>query len=256
MTSKIPRDRIKHLEWVPGMELPKIQNTGSASGGATPPGIIVQSTADFWTISGVHYRDGIYDVDLAKTLLDEGNAKTQDEWSAYAREAQAKGEFYTESMPKHHALLTAAYKLEDNPMKEEIKEFLKKSMFERWLTTLTRVQYQPQGSLEDVIIHSRGMPDEYSVIENFVFNDEYVKDSTRPSNYKALLEVDDLQEIQNVYQWLTDKNIYLWRVNERSDQVKERVAWFGAYFGWTGLNCVRDPAFHFASLGVRFVRRA
>lgn len=216
----------------------------------------VQSTTGFWRIQGVHYRDSTIDVDLAKHLLDGGNAKTQDEWIAYSKEAQAKNEFYTGDMPLQHAAFTATYKLEEGAMKEEIRAFVKKHMFERFLLTTTRIQYQPQGSMEDFITHNRAMSDEYVVKENFVFPDEWIEESTRPSNYKALLGVEDLKEINSVYHWLTGKRAYLWRVNGRSEGIVERVVWLCADSVGLGLGCGWSPSGTGASLGVRAVRRA
>jgi len=60
-------------------------------------------------ISGVNYRNGIYTVDLAKSLLDNGNAKTQDEWTAYAINAMSQNEFYTPDYPLFYGLLKAMY---------------------------------------------------------------------------------------------------------------------------------------------------
>lgn len=43
------------------------------------PQTAIQSAQDYWRVPGVNYRNGVYIVDLAKTLLDSGNAKTQDD---------------------------------------------------------------------------------------------------------------------------------------------------------------------------------
>ncbi len=252
---RIPRDLIKHLEWSPGMGLPKPASTssGGSSGSLPPTNSRLDSTIDYWSIPSVQYRGGIYIVDLAKSLLDGGNKKTQDEWIAYAKEAQPKDEFYTGDMPLQHAIFTATFQLEESAGKEEIRQFVKKHMFERWLMTTTRIYYQPQGSTEDIIVHNKGL-DEYQSRENFVFPDEYVKDSTRPSNYKALLDVDNLEEINKVYQWLTEKNAYLWRNNSRTRNVEERVARFVAGSGRAWFYCDRNPSIRGASLGVRIKR--
>src|SRR3989344_6431804 len=52
----------------------------------------IQTTADFWTIEGVLYRGESHEVDLAKTWLDNGTARTQDAWIDYTREARGRNE--------------------------------------------------------------------------------------------------------------------------------------------------------------------
>ena len=160
MSNRIPRNLIRHLEWTPGTELPPSPKPGTSPGTGSRD-IDVTSSGDFWSISGVPYGTEFYTVDLLKTLLNEGNAKTQDEWIEFRKEAIPKNEFYTGDMPLQHALFTTLYKLRDDTVKkdevETIKEFVKKPMFERWLATTTRIMYQPSGSLDDVIIHNNGM---------------------------------------------------------------------------------------------------
>src|SRR3989344_4733374 len=98
------------------MELPKPANTssGGSSGNLPPKSNRLDTTTDYWSIPSVQYRGGVYIVDLAKSLLDEGNTKTQDMWIAYAKEAQPKDEFYTGDMPLQHAIFTASFQLEES----------------------------------------------------------------------------------------------------------------------------------------------
>lgn len=223
-----------------------------------PSEIIVQSTTDFWTISGVHYRDSIYDVDLTKILLDGGSLKTQDQWIAFSIDAQTRNEPYTPSAPLFYSVCAAAYKAKDDPTKrqqtEEIKAFLKKHLFERWLMTTTRIHYASQRGLDDRIVHDINMTSQSIVTETFVYPDEWVKNSMRPSNYKALLGTDNPVEIQNVFHWITEKDAYLWRLNNRTSQVEERVVSLDANSDELWLYCNRDPANTDASLGVRAVK--
>ncbi|MDO8509410.1 MAG: hypothetical protein Q7S27_07050 [Nanoarchaeota archaeon] len=210
----------------------------------------IQNHSDFWTIPGVIYRDEIITVDLSKSLLDGGNRKSQNDWIVYSFGAKA-GDFYTGDMPLHHAVFTAAYKMSDSPIKEEIRKFIKKFMFDHFLATTTRIYYQPIGSLEDIIVHNRSMSNEYSVKEEFVFGDEYVKDSIRPSNYKALLGVDELAKINSVYEWLTGKRVYLIRINSRSDKIMEGMGSFDTSLATANLSCAKTYSDIYYSLGIR-----
>ena len=212
------------------------------------------STQDFWSVPGVEYRNGIYRVNLAKQLLDNGQAHTQDQWAEYHKQAKQKGEFYTADMPLYHALFTALYKQKDNPQKrdeiEEARKFIQKQMRERWLTTLTRIAYQPKG--EDRIIHNYGTNEQYELEENIVGEDRFIEPGDE-NTLKALLLMDDIDEINSVYHWLNQTNVYLWRLNSKPENIDERVAGFSADSDWASLFCVRYPECSDSSLGVQIV---
>ncbi|MDO8509407.1 MAG: hypothetical protein Q7S27_07035 [Nanoarchaeota archaeon] len=215
----------------------------------------IQNHSDFWTIPGVVYRDEIVTVDLFKYLLDGGNRKTQDEWILYSIEAKARGDFYTGDMPLHHASFTKAYKMSDSPIKEEIRKFIKNCMIEHYLATTTTLFYQPKAlSLEDVIVHNIDMPDKYEIREYFTLPDEFVRDSYRPSNYEALLGSNNLEEIQNVYYWLTDNDPLLYRVNSILDKIIVAPAWYDSSDYCVKIGC-RSNSPWYASLGLRITER-
>ena len=217
--------------------------------------IQVTAESDFWNIQGVQYRNGIYQVDLLKILLDNGAARTQDQWASFSEQARNSNGFYTPDMPLSHSLFTALYLNRNDPKTEEIRAFLKASMRNHWLATLTRIRYKPRG--KDTIIHNHNLQDKLEIQEDFIGPDEWVKDSTSPNSYRALLGTDNLQEINAVYQWINETDAYLWRLNQRSDSIDERVARFNADSGRVSLGCLRDPQGSNSSLGVRFcaVRR-
>jgi hypothetical protein len=212
-----------------------------------------QSNLDFWTIENVQYRNEIFKVDLLKTLLDNGNLKIQDEWSEYSKTAKQSGSFYVGDFPMYHSLFTSLFKLKDNPRIEEIRSFLQEQFKAKWLTTLTRINYNSKGN--DKIIHHYKMLDEYSIQDSFVGPDECVKDSKNKTNYKSLLNSDNLQEINAVYNWITGKDAYLWRINSKPASLDERVAWFGAVSGGADLYCARSPSSQCSALGVRAAKQ-
>jgi hypothetical protein len=209
------------------------------------------SSEDYWTISGVNYRKGIYSVNLMKSLLDGGNKKTQYDWAEYSRTAQENNLPYTADMPLHHSVIKTAYEQRDHPdfkqTAEEIRQFIHKTFREGWPTTLTRIAYQPNG--KDKIIHNYSMPNEYSLDELIVGPDREIEGRDKNA-LKAILGTDNLKEIQDIYQWLNQTPTWIWRVDDKPINIDERVAWFGAGSNRTVLGCDRYPSDQDSSLGV------
>ena len=54
--------------------------------------------------------------------MDNGNAKTQDDWVNYSHEARATGRFYIPDYPLFFATLERAYALKTNPTIEEARK--------------------------------------------------------------------------------------------------------------------------------------
>jgi len=213
----------------------------------TPP--TVSATDDFWRISNVNYRNGICTVDLAKALLDNGAAKTQDEWSRY-REAVPQNGFYPGDMPFYHALFTVLFKQKDKPESEEARAFIQEQMRNNWLTTLTRIAYQPRG--KDKIIHNFGTKDQYEVEENIIGKNQVIEQADSKA-LEALLGTSDVNKIKQVYNWINQTPVYIWRLNKKPENIDERVARFVAVSGWVGLDCGGFPQVSGSALGVRLV---
>ena len=91
--------------------------------------IQVVSAREYWQISGVEYRNGVHDVDLAKQLLDGGKSKTQDDWANYSEAAIAQNEFHTPDYPLLYGLAKTLHSARDDSAKaqgvEEAKSFLR-----------------------------------------------------------------------------------------------------------------------------------
>ena len=224
-------------------------NGGSGLGGS----LEVHTSKDFWTITGANYRGKSVTVDLLKSLLDKGNARIQDQWVEYSKQAKTRKDFYVGDFPLYHAVFRALYQnkdsLTDKTRVEEARTFLEKQFNEKWLMTLTRVRHMPK--VRDTVIHNFGMPDKIEILEDFVGGDEWVKDTITPQVYNTLLGNNNIQEIQDIYKWITKKPAYLYRVNSKPHAVSERIARFGAGSGWAYLSCNGDPAYTYSSLGVR-----
>ena len=220
-----------------------------------PPTTITPSSTDsslFWTFNGVNYRNEIYNVDLSKTLLDNGTAKTQQSWAEYSEEAMKRNDFYTADMPLYHSLFTTLSKLQTQEA-QEAREFIKKQMREKWLTTLTRIAYQPVG--KDKIIHNYGTGNKYELEENIVEKTRIIE-AADSSALKALLGTDNINEINSVYQILNSTPTFIWRLNSKPDSIDERVAGFYAGSDRVSLSCNRNSAVAYPSLGVRSCREA
>ncbi len=232
------------LEEIPAGDPETGMNSGGSSG--------IRGNGSYWTISGVNYRNQIFTVDLSKSPLDNGNSKTQDKWAEYSKTARQRKDFYTGDFPLYHALFKALFLTKDSSNKEKAEEaraFLEKEFKERWLMTLSRVRYMPLG--KDIVIHNFGMPDKIEIPFDFVDKDEWVKDSKTPQVYNVLLGSDNIQEINQIYSWITKKPAYLWRVNSKPQTIDERVALFVADSGGASLGCDWNPTDAYSSLGVR-----
>jgi hypothetical protein len=210
----------------------------------------IQDKSDFYSINGVKLDDGIYSVDLSKRLLP---SRTQDE-HAEARRKAGPDEFYLGDISLYHALFTSLFENKESGFKNEIenaRQFLKKSMLEHWLTTLTRIQY---NSGVDRVIHNYKQPNQDSDdINNFTGPDGYI---TKVSNTEIPLQLllstsQNVNEINEVYNWLTDVNAYIWRINSTPNDTVEKVAWLRANSDRADLGCYRDPSNSNGGLGVR-----
>lgn len=213
----------------------------------------VNTIDDYWQISGIEYRNEIYTVDLLKNLLDGGNAKTQNDWASLYEEAKDKNRFHTPDYPLFYGLVKALYTTRDDTTKTqeigEAQKFLKDNSRAKWLMTLTRIIYQPNR--DDIVIHNFNTKDQYQEKTDFVGTDGNIKTTGDGSLYKALLGTDNVQEINDVFQWPNGTNTYLWRVNSRPRKIDERVARFNANSGRADLGCNRDLSDSDSSLGVR-----
>jgi len=214
----------------------------------------LEDKTDHYTMTGVLYQGSLCRVDLAKALLDNGASRTQDQWVQYSQEVERNDAFRVGDFPLYHALFTTLYRNRDTPQYQEAIEqartFIDKQMKAKWLTTLTRIGYQPSG--QDTIIHNYNMPNQSTLQADVTGPDGLVSTlQGETALFKDLLGTEDMQEIQNVYHWLTNVPLYLWRVNAKPPQIDERVARFDADAGRTNLNCNRYPQYSNATLGVR-----
>lgn len=173
---------------------------------------------DFWLIKNVKYKNQTKNYKLKKQLLEN---KTQQEHIEYAKENP--NDFNIQDLPVYHAIFKTIYNLPEQQEKQEIKDFLKKSIKDYWLLTGTQIDYTPKR--KDIINHRI---ENQSIKENIVGPDEWVKNSKTPEVYKALLQDSNLENINNIYKWITEKDQYLWRINSKPKNIEKRLVGLGS----------------------------
>ncbi|MDD5649478.1 MAG: hypothetical protein PHF86_03545 [Candidatus Nanoarchaeia archaeon] len=205
---------------------------------------IITDHPDFWTIHNINYNNQLYSTHLLKTLLDNGNSKTQEDWSIYTKNNQ----FGVADLPFYFALFNTLYQNKNNPLAEPIKQFINKQMLEKWLMTLTRIEYNSNGS--DKIIYNYNLTNQSEKQLNIVEPDNFILQLNEPNTLEALVGCNNIQNINDVFKWITGKNTYLWRVNNKPSKKNIRVVGFGAGSGRAYLGCDGDPRDASGALGV------
>ena len=230
----------------------------AGKGATESPDFSLEAKAGFYSINGIPYGDETYRIDLSKTLLPRRN---QDEHAEHRLNAK-QGEFCLGDMSLYHALFTALYNNRDSQsfkdQIEEARQFIKESMLEHWLMTLTRIKYNPDGN--DLVIHNYHQKDEWKdSINTFVGPGGYLNDVSTTNVERPLQALLDTQqnasEINSVYNWLTGGNAYIWRVNSRPEKTNEKVARLYAGSGRAVLNCIGTPSGSDEGLGARKILR-
>ena len=215
-------------------------------------GFSLEDKADFWAIRGVSYRNGIYQVDLSKTLLPTG---TQAQHAERRKQALETDSYYVPDFPLFHASINALYQNRDGRFKDEInraKTSLAALINNKWLITLTRPAYNPDGTAS--LTHNYDHADSYQkIVSNFVGPDG---DITGTANAQELLQAlldtrQTPQEISQVYAWLRGLPSRLWRVNAKPENRVESTAGFVADSDGSDFDCGRIPVDSDSGLGVR-----
>ena len=205
----------------------------------------IRSIKDYWQIPGVEYKGETSMYDLSKTPL---ATKTQEEHAKHRETVMQNNDFYIGDIPLYHAIFTAAFKQPNSKQKEEIRRFIQEQIRSKYPITLTRIQYTPKG--KDKIIHNFGTNEQYDLEEYIAGPDRKIESEDRNA-LNALLGTDNINEINEVYNWINNKPIYIWRVNEKPEQIEERVAGFIANSDRFNLNCSGSPQGSYEGLGVR-----
>ncbi|MEK6829331.1 MAG: hypothetical protein AABY15_04325 [Nanoarchaeota archaeon] len=204
----------------------------------------IDNNLEFWTIPNVNYRGNTQSYELSKNLLP---AKTQSQFASDYQTAITNNQFHSADMRLYHAIFNEVYNQRNSPDSEEIRAFLNESLRNNWLTTLTRIQYQPKG--KDIVIHNYNTSDEYKLEEKIVGPDRSIEQSD-DSALKTLTGMESAK-LNQIYQWINNTNGFIWRVNSKPNNIEERVARLNADSVRFNLYCYWYPDGASASLGVR-----
>jgi hypothetical protein len=211
----------------------------------------IYSADNYWTIENVNYNGNSGTYELLKTLLDNGNTKTQEEWVKYTINSKKNNDFFCGDMPLQFAIFEALYNSKDSKEKEEAKSFIKDNMRNHWLTTLSRIQYKPGDKTLDKVIHNYKIPNEGYFKEAMITGPDREIISDDKDALEALVLTNDFKKVKEVLSWINETPTWIWRLNNKPNKLAERVARFYAYSVRADLSCIRDPSGRDSSLGVR-----
>ena len=194
----------------------------------------IESLADRYRLHNVQYNNGVYVVDWSKELLENGAAKKQQEWIV----ATQSTEWKIPDLQLYHATLATLYRHKDHAAKEQqklVKEV--QQVFQQdfdpakpYMTTSTKIQYAASGL--DKVTHGWGYPSAQKHSLVLVGPDAYVNPSSGlEAQMEVLLGSRDVAEIEKVYEWVSGKKPYLWRLGQAPAQDKERAAVLGCNDG-------------------------
>ena len=225
--TRIPRDLIKHLEWIPGSAQPPAIVPPSAPV-LSPSAFSVEELADRFVISPISYRDGLYRVAWGKEQLDGGKKRPQDDWNTYL----SGSEWRLASGPLQVALLGALYAERDGAYKDLVEKVRSAVDGDYDATTGnravtgTRVFYSPQGL--DRVVHEYGTPDAYDLAAGIMGPDGWLKPGCGYDDaVEALVGMKDFTFLNEITQWVRQKDAYIWRINSTPSSEQQRALVLG-----------------------------
>ena len=242
-------------------EIQENEKPGETGSGNLTVDFSLEDLTGSYRITGIQYRNGIYTVNLFKELLP---CQTQDQHAEHRKQviADNTNEPYSLDYPLFNSTATSLFQNKDNSQYkdqiEEVRQFLKQQILDRWLMTLTRIQYNPENQ-KDKVIHNYNQQDSYKIeLDSFIGPDGYITDQNVTNviiPLQALLNTkQSLQEINSIYKWLTDVNAYIFRLNSEASKTTETVAGIYADSDRAWFNCNRHIDNLYASLGVSVAR--
>jgi len=212
----------------------------------------IEERDDRYVISPIEYRNGIYEVSWSKELLDGRDSHNQDGWIKILENSK----WSMPSYPLCHATFAALFLEKDGPLKDKIQDiqYLFSVHFwpsQHWITTSTRIEYMPYG--KDKIIHDYGFPSEWKLDADIVGTQGYIDGDFIDANcIEALFGTRDVGEVEKVYEWVSGKKPYLYRLNKRPINTKDVRALEFCFHDhdWFGINLLGDIGFYRPTCGV------
>jgi hypothetical protein len=187
----------------------------------------IKELDDCYRITGVQYGLGAYD--FAKTTLP---SKTPEQHAEHAKKAKPD-EFVPASAPPVYAICKTLYNNRNGVQKELVKK-ARKTLEEiigpekPWINTLSRAKYNPAG--KDKFLHNYKQKNEYPKDATLVGPGGLItKPETQAQEYaQALLDTTDtVEQINTVFKWITTKDSYAYRINNKLEMEEEWVVVLG-----------------------------
>jgi hypothetical protein len=201
----------------------------------------IQELPDRYRFHNLEYHDGIYTVDWSKELLEGGEKHIQEDWMELTQSAEwqkKNGVWQIPCAPLYHATIAALFENQDHPVGEQqdlvqaVRELFKKDFVSYLMMTGTRAKYAAKG--RDVVTHDWNTPHARTVKGTFVGPNWFVDPSCGFDDViQALLETNDLQLIEEAYEWIGEqgKKPYLFRINNQPTKDVERAVVLGVNYG-------------------------
>lgn len=218
---------------------------GNAEGSKTvlpgTAGFTIQELTDFYRIDGIRYcgnNNGLHSnflYDLCKAPL---APKTQQEHIEHASNA-TPDEFRACNAPLVYAICKALYENKDGLYHACIENARQRldSIFQTSVSTLSSVVYNgtlaPDANsaiMEDLVTHYHEKSPQRSVSKLCGPNGPITDPKTDAYQYVwSLLDTaDTMKEVNDVFKWITGKDVYAFRYNDRPvEQVKTGVFFYG-----------------------------
>ncbi|MBI4017051.1 MAG: hypothetical protein HY363_05155 [Candidatus Aenigmarchaeota archaeon] len=228
MTSFFPEDRLdilaRKFHIGPYARLQKEDPKKEEDSSATREFSIDDGLGDRFVIKNIPFKDAFYTLQWSEELIDGGQSRTQDEWKDFLQQSEWK----LPDAPLYHATLAALYAHKDglqSELVEKVRNTFSKHFKERWLVTGSWVVYEPQGN--DTVKHALLGAEKQAMV---VGPDGWVNARCGfEDSMNALLCTCELAEVEKVYEWVSGKKPYLWRINNKKNVNAERAVVLGVY---------------------------
>ncbi len=180
----------------------------------------------FYTVHGVRLPNDTYsDVQVSERRLDDGKSRTQRGWQDYRNETG----WGPGSGPLITAVLTALYDNRSTEGVEELKNLFHDDFRTHWMMTATGITYRAGAS--DLVTHDSGTPGQTSLEARLVGPDGKLNEGMS-GEIQTLLGSSDISKVSAVYEWVSGKESYLWRLNEQPKLSEERALVLGLDFDY------------------------
>ncbi len=191
----------------------------------------ITKTDKHFCITGIPLENKTHTYDFDRKY-DPGITHTQEEWGKLKDKALPKGEFYAGTAPEYYAILKALHKSKNNAqfklIIEEARTYLQDVLKQQnpYIITLSRAKYNPAGL--DEIVHDFGTKEEQPPKPaKLAGPNGYITDKkTKAQDFaQAVLgTTDTVEQINEVFKWVTGKETYSWRISQPQNQQDRVVA--------------------------------